>query len=190
MSAEPRDEKLERAVRRAYERPVPVPPLDHERLLRALAAEPVPMRGTSGEGFALRLPALSWPVAAAAALAVLVVGMMAGAALERRKAMPPRATAASAESQMIHFALVAPRASRVVVVGDFNGWDTGATPMRKLASGATWTAAVAMPEGRYAYAFVIDGRTWLPDPAAPLAPGDGFGHESSVLVVPAGRSAS
>lgn len=183
MSGEPLEQDLERSVREAYERPVPVPPLDQEKLLRALSAERVPRRPR----FELRLPPLSWPAAVGAAAALLLVGMLAGAALERRAATPPTA---AIEAQMVHFAVVAPRASRVAVVGDFNGWDPIATPMRRLPSGATWTAAIAVPEGRYAYAFVIDGRTWMPDPTAPLAPGDGFGHESSVLVVPAGRSSS
>jgi len=186
VSVERRDPELERAVREAYQRPIPVPPLDRDGLLRALASEPTPRR----RGWALRLPPLSLPAAATAAAALLVAGIMAGAALERRGMIPSSARRAAGDSQMIHFALVAPRASQVAVVGDFNGWDTRATPMRKLASGATWTAAIPVREGRYAYAFVIDGRTWMPDPAAPLAPGDGFGHESSVLVVPAGRSAS
>lgn len=190
MNAEPLDRELERSVREAYDRPVPVAPLDPSKLLRDIEAQPRPRPGgwwrrlLTPHGLALPLPA-----AAGSAAVLILMGMLAGAALERRAAVAPSPRLA-ADSQMIHFALVAPRASRVAVVGDFNDWDPVATPMRKLASGATWTAAIAVPEGRYAYAFVIDGRTWMPDPTAPLAPGDGFGHESSVLVVPAGRSAS
>jgi hypothetical protein len=183
MSAEPRDEALERRVREAYLRPVPMTPLDERALLRALAAEPPPAarpRWERSGGLTLSLPA-----AAAAALLLMLGGMVAGIALERRVApLGPDG------SQLVHFALVAPSASHVAVVGDFNGWDARATPMRKLGSGATWTAAISVREGRYAYEFVIDGRTWMPDPTAPLAPGDGFGHESSVLVVPPSRSAS
>ena len=52
-------------------------------------------------------------------------------------------------------------------------------------SGGAWAAAIPVPEGRYAYAFVIDGRTWVPDPKAPLAPDDGFGLEVQ-LVHPTG----
>jgi len=190
VSAEPLDQELERSVREAYERPVPVAPLDPSKLLRDLEAQPRPRpsgwwwRHATPRGLALPLPA-----AAGSAVVLVLMGMLAGAALERRGAatLSPRLVA---DSQMVHFALVAPRASRVTVVGDFNDWDPKATPMRKLPSGATWTVAIAVPEGRYAYAFVIDGRTWLPDPTAPIAPGDGFGHESSVLVVPAGRSSS
>ena len=161
-------------------------PLDEVQLLRSLRDEPRPRR----RGATL-LPwvTISLPAAAGFAVAFLLAGILAGAALERR-ASSRAAMAPSAGAQVIHFALVAPRASQVTVVGDFNGWDPAATPMRKLSTGATWTAAIAVPEGRYAYAFVIDGRTWMPDPTAPLAPGDGFGHESSVLVVPGARSSS
>jgi hypothetical protein len=183
MSAEPRDETLEQRVREAYFRPVPMPPLDEPALVRALAAEPSPASRpgwSRGRGLTLSLPA-----AAAAALLLVLGGMAAGVALKRGTA-----PSAPEGSQLVHFALVAPSASHVAVVGDFNGWDPRATPMRKLGSGATWTAAISVREGRYAYEFVIDGRTWMPDPTAPLAPGDGFGHESSVLVVPPWRSAS
>jgi hypothetical protein len=182
VSSEQRDEALERKVREAYRRPVPMPPLDQAALLRALAAEPAPVRGGWLRGGGLTL---SFPAAAAVAAVLVLAGVMAGMALQRR-ATP----LASNSDQLIHFALVAPRASQVAVVGDFNGWDPRATPMRKLPSGATWTAAISVPEGHYTYAFVIDGRIWMSDPTAPLAPGDGFGHESSVLVVPPGRSAS
>ena len=181
MSAEPRDETLERRVREAYRRPVPMAPFDGPALLRALAAEPPP---ASRHGWKRGLT-LSLPAAAAAAVLLMLGGMAVGVALERRAA--PTAPDAS---QLVHFALVAPSASHVAVVGDFNGWDPRATPMRRLPSGATWTAAISVREGRYAYEFVIDGRTWMPDPTAPLAPGEGFGHESSVLVVPPSRSAS
>jgi hypothetical protein len=182
VSPEPRDEALERSIREAYRRPVPMAPFDQPALLRTLAAEPPPASRHEWKRGGLTL---SLPAAAAAAVLVMLGGMAAGIALERRAA--PTAPDAS---QLVHFALVAPSASHVAVVGDFNGWDPRATPMRKLPSGATWTAAISVREGRYAYEFVIDGRTWMPDPTAPLAPGDGFGHESSVLVVPPGRSAS
>jgi len=184
VSAELRDEELERSFREAYRRPVPMPPLDEPALLSALAAERPPASSAgrprwTGGGFML-----SVPFAAAAALLLVLAGVLGGMALERR------VTPTTPDSaQLIQFALVAPSASHVAVVGDFNGWDPRATPMRKLPSGATWTAAISVPEGRYAYAFVVDGRTWMPDPTAPLAPGDGFGHDSSVLVVPPGRSA-
>src|SRR5262249_25414487 len=38
----------------------------------------------------------------------------------------------------VHFAVWAPNAERVSVVGDFNGWDGRATPMRILVPGGIW----------------------------------------------------
>lgn len=190
MNPERPDEEFERSIREAYARPVPVPALDAPGLLRALERQPPPRRDGSWRRFlAPRGLTLSLPAAAALAAVLLLAGALGGAALQRRASEREPAPAAGG-AQTVHFALVAPRASRVAVVGDFNGWDPVATPMRRLEGGATWTAAIAVPEGRYAYAFVVDGRTWMPDPTAPLAPGDGFGHANSVLVVPAGRSSS
>ena len=39
------------------------------------------------------------------------------------------------------FAVWAPHAQRVALVGDFNGWDTAATPMDRLPDG-TWVQTV------------------------------------------------
>src|SRR5439155_1095292 len=38
----------------------------------------------------------------------------------------------------VHFAVWAPNADRVSVVGDFNGWDGRVTPMRLLVPGGIW----------------------------------------------------
>jgi hypothetical protein len=81
------------------------------------------------------------------------------------------------------FVLVAPRAARVALVGDFNDWDAARTPMRRSASGPVWTAVVALPPGRYRYAFLLDGSRWVADPAAPAARDDEFGAVSSVVTV-------
>jgi len=71
----------------------------------------------------------------------------------------------------------------VSVVGDFNGWDPTATPLKRAATGDSWTARVPLERGLHAYAFVIDGRDWAPDPSAPLAPVATFGRRNSLLVV-------
>jgi 1,4-alpha-glucan branching enzyme len=42
----------------------------------------------------------------------------------------------------VHFAVWAPNASRVSVVGDFNGWDGRVNPMRRLARHGVWTIFV------------------------------------------------
>ena len=54
----------------------------------------------------------------------------------------------------IRFAVWAPHAKSVSVVGDFNDWDTRVTPMRKIGDGEIWTAFVEkLGEGElYKYA--------------------------------------
>ncbi len=82
------------------------------------------------------------------------------------------------------FVVLAPRATRVSLVGDFNDWDAARTPMRRLGAGsAVWTTVVPLVPGRYRYAFLADGSRWLADPAAPLARDEEFGPPSSVLTV-------
>lgn len=88
---------------------------------------------------------------------------------------------AHARVARVQFVLVAPRAHRVAVVGDFNDWDTSAAPL--TASGGVWSRQVELPFGRHDYAFVVDGAQWVRDPNAPQAPADEFGAGYSVVVV-------
>ena len=90
--------------------------------------------------------------------------------------------------QVVQFVLVAPGAQTVVLVGDFNDWQAGATPLRAVASGRVWTVEVPLTTGRHRYAFVVDDESWVPDPSAPRAPGDDFGTPSSVVTVAERRS--
>ncbi|HXD74674.1 MAG TPA: 1,4-alpha-glucan branching protein GlgB [Vicinamibacterales bacterium] len=62
-----------------------------------------------------------------------------------------RVTLGGAEG--IHFAVWAPNADRVSVIGDFNGWDGRAHPMQPRASSGIWTAFIPdLPDGqKYKY---------------------------------------
>jgi len=122
-------------------------------------------------------------LAAAAAAAVLLLGRLPGA--------PTGATlAAQPESVFVKFVLYAPDAERVAVAGTFNEWSGTATPLVQGAGEAAgvWTTTIALSPGQHQYAFVLDGRRWIADPAAP-AVDDGFGtgRRNSVLAV-TGRS--
>jgi len=98
----------------------------------------------------------------------------------RSREAPPAETAARA----FQFVVVAPRAARVALVGDFNDWDAARTPMRpSQRGGPVWTAVLPLPPGRYRYAFLVDGSRWLADPTAPAARDDEFGPPSSVVTV-------
>ena len=124
-------------------------------------------------------------MAAAGVAALLGVGAWAGAAWIRSQTRSAPAVAAIAPepSTAVTFVFRAPGASTVTLVGDFNGWDPDATPLRRAALGDAWIAQVPLARGLHAYAFVIDGREWAPDPSAPLAPEATFGRRNSVLVV-------
>ena len=64
----------------------------------------------------------------------------------------------------VRFAVWAPRAAAVSVVGDFNGWETGKDRMARQADGETWELFIAgLPAGSlYKYAVEgADGRTVL-----------------------------
>jgi len=82
----------------------------------------------------------------------------------------------------VHFALLAPAASRVSLVGDFDGWNPGAVPMHRAADGATWVVDLPLRPGLHTFAYAVDGGIKI-DPAAPRAAGDDFGTPSSVVVV-------
>src|SRR5450759_4512626 len=48
----------------------------------------------------------------------------------------------------VHFAVWAPNAERVSVIGDFNGWDGRVTPMRFLTAGGIWEIFIPdLPDG-------------------------------------------
>jgi predicted carbohydrate-binding protein with CBM48 len=86
-------------------------------------------------------------------------------------------------TEMVQFVLVAPQASTVSVVGDFNDWDPSRTPLRAEAAAGVWSVNVPLRSGQHQYAFVVNGKEWRPDPAAPRAVTDDFGSPNSVIVV-------
>jgi len=84
---------------------------------------------------------------------------------------------------LVNFVLIAPGASRVTVIGDFNNWDAGATPLQQESESGLWTVIVPLPAGRHEYAFLVDGEWWLPDPSAPRAPKDDFDRVNSIMLI-------
>lgn len=55
-------------------------------------------------------------------------------------------------------------AERVNLVGEFNGWDTTATPMTHNRQDANWCVTVELATGRrYRFRYLVDGREWLND---------------------------
>jgi hypothetical protein len=119
-------------------------------------------------------------LSAGAIAASLLIGALIVTPVARR---PARVAVARIARPVVRFRLRAPLAKQLTLVGDFNAWDSHATPMTRDSATGAWEVSVALPEGRYLYAFVADGRRWLPDPNAPLASADDFAKQNSVLVV-------
>jgi hypothetical protein len=117
-----------------------------------------------------------WLAPALAGAALAVLALFAGTALHK-----PLAT--EAETVEVHFELHAPGAHRVELVGTFNHWQPGIIRLEGPDASGYWEATVRLPEGRYEYQFLVDGRRWVTDPAAAVVRPDGFGQVNAVLEV-------
>jgi 1,4-alpha-glucan branching enzyme len=117
-------------------------------------------------------------IAIAAGIAILATGVVIGRYSRPAAGVAP-AVASGSTSASVRFVHVAPGATAVSLVGDFNQWNPSAIPLRRLGDG-TWIVDVPLSPGRYAYAFIVDGRIVI-DPAAPRANGE-FGANSVLMV--------
>ena len=84
------------------------------------------------------------------------------------------------ERVYVRFAVDVPAAHSVALAGDFNNWDPGAARLQPAGTGR-WEALVPLAPGVYQYMFVVDGREWIPDPAAAEQVDDGFGQRNSLM---------
>lgn len=144
-----------------------------------------------------RVPAFSGLGAAALTAGALLVGFLTRGAVAPVEAPEPTvaegASTAEHPAQLAAFggeALRVPtqfvfehrEAAEISLVGDFNDWSVGATPLTRLPNGL-WTATVPLPPGRHVYAFVLDGTLFVADPRAPKAGDADYGREGSVVMV-------
>jgi hypothetical protein len=74
------------------------------------------------------------------------------------------------------------QASEVSIIGSFNNWEAGATPMKKEGKGA-WTVTLHLRAGKYPYKFLVNRKQKIADPANAIAEPDGFGGSNSILEV-------
>jgi|SRR5687768_10423913 len=175
-------------------RPVTMDPSVRERLMDAIRAEELPHRSSRVLGWLLEPRRISMPPLAtlAAAAGLVGIGVFGGFVIDRDgrttaidqtgAEAPLSGLPDSVTPRVMKFVLVAPQASRVSVVGDFNGWNGSATPAERQPDG-TWTTWVTLTPGRHEYSFVIDGTHFVPDPSRPTAPSDEYGNRNSVVVV-------
>ncbi len=143
-----------------------------------------------------RMPRISRLGALGMVTGALVVGVLVRGALAPATEIAPDATLAAAPvvdgvvmpaadgERLVptQFVLDDDTARRVSIVGDFNEWKPGATPLTRLETGV-WTATVPLAAGRHVYAFVLDDTLLVPDPRAPKAGDEDYGREGSVVMV-------
>jgi 1,4-alpha-glucan branching enzyme len=96
-----------------------------------------------------------------------------------KKAEAPTAT--RAPKKRVTFKLIAPEAEQVILAGSFNGWENGATTLKRDAKGI-WKTQVSLEPGRYEYRFRVDGH-WRDDPECPSRIPNTFGSENCIVEV-------
>jgi hypothetical protein len=179
------NEALERVVR-AYGTGLRAPGPEVDRAVM----EAVRARGGAGAGRA----AWRWfvePVfrvrpALAAAAAVALIALSSAITLwvgGGKAGTMVGASATGTGTVLVRFELVAPDAHRVALAGSFNEWNDSTLVFTHGADPGLWTVTVALRPGEYQYMFVVDGRRWIPDPAAHAQVQDDFGQANSLLVV-------
>jgi hypothetical protein len=88
------------------------------------------------------------------------------------------------EDQARVFRCRAPSAREVSLVGDFNGWDPAANPLRPDRDG-WWQTEARLPAGSHQYAYLVDGTTVAPADAEATVE-DGFGGQNGLIWVAPG----
>jgi Carbohydrate-binding module 48 (Isoamylase N-terminal domain) len=192
------DPIVERIVHEAR-RPVATDPDARERLHAVIRAELGTDRA-SGKWNSAKPRAISltmpWFAALAAGLVGIgvLVGLNSNFGRDGRMTGQPLAAGGKhlpASDTLVTFVFPAPAAEKVSVVGDFNQWDTTATPMKRIDNTDFWSVTVPMSIGRHIFSYFAvtkDGERWSADPTRPAAPDDGFGRANSVVLVGKGSA--
>ena len=68
----------------------------------------------------------------------------------------------------VNFYYLAPTASSVFLVGDFNNWDSTSHPMQRRVDGC-WFLQVQLTHGHHPYRFLVDGKPVLDPRGAGIA---------------------
>ena len=184
------DDPLIARVAAELRRPVPLRPDFDARVMAAVrrAIPSLPVRAWTWlrEPRVVAVSPIGVLAMAAGLAGLLVVGTISRqpSAVGRQQAAVSGGAAASGPP-LVMFVLLAPDARSVALAGDFNDWDASRVLMRREASGL-WTVDLPLTPGRYRYVFVVDGRRFVADPAAPRAAGDDFGTPTSVVTVGGG----
>ncbi|MFO0701259.1 MAG: isoamylase early set domain-containing protein [Nitrospira sp.] len=97
--------------------------------------------------------------------------------IKQERLEPPKAVAGG-----VRFTVHVPGAKQVSLVGSFNGWSKGATPMN-VRDGALWSIIIPLKAGEHTFMYLIDGSQWVTPPHAEDFVTDGFGQTNGVVIV-------
>ncbi|MDA8128215.1 MAG: glycogen-binding domain-containing protein [Betaproteobacteria bacterium] len=83
------------------------------------------------------------------------------------------------------FSLYAPQAKSVEIIGDFNQWQRGITPLAGPDKAGWWRIRLTFPGpgSRIEYVYWVNNAYRQVDPEQPVVP-DGFSGANNVLVLP------
>lgn len=95
--------------------------------------------------------------------------------------MPREKKKMNVKKRRVTMKLEAPKAKKVILVGDFNKWDAKVHPMKRI-KGGVWEKIVMLPAGRHEYKFLVDGHWWT-DPKNEQTCYNCFGTQNSVIVI-------
>lgn len=153
------------------------PPYFTAEVMRRLPEQSVPL-WKKASLFLFRPHTIRWNMATLAVMMLVVLS--AYVFLIGRGAMQT-ATPEQGKTQtvMVTFRLQAPGAQSVALAGEFNKWMKNEILLTRSDNGE-WYVEVPLRAGTYAYMFVVDGNTWMPDPVADAYRDDGFGSRNSV----------
>jgi hypothetical protein len=85
--------------------------------------------------------------------------------------------------EAVFFAVRAPHAESVVLVGSFDGWSEQGRTFEGPDESGLWTLETDLEPGRHEVVYMIDGKAVTPPGAGPVTD-DGFGGKNAVLVIP------
>lgn len=75
-------------------------------------------------------------------------------------------------------------ASSILLVGDFNNWQLGETPLKLTKTTGVWSVSLDLETGKsYQFRYLVDGTNWENDAEADSFIASGLGSENSVLAL-------
>ncbi len=129
-------------------------------------------------------PAYALAGAMLAAFAIVQVPQLAAPAAPRTARVAPQEREPA--TVYVQFRVEAPQAHDVAIAGTFTGWKP-ADVLKETAPGV-WTALIPLRPGVHDYAFVVDGKEWIPDANATQVRDDFGGTNSRISIPPPGSA--